>query len=160
MRAERAGPRPDWAPGPAALGPWDPVVRPGDAPVSSAVGRLNRACRAEGGQTSVEYIAVLVVVAALIGALVVAGPGIGDSVASAMRSVMCVFDGVACAGPADVAGEPRNPDGEGGGPPGRADAEPQADDDDGGGGWLDRLGPVGDVLDQGGQLVGGFGSQL
>jgi pretoxin HINT domain-containing protein len=101
---------------------------------------------------------VLVVVAALIGALVLAGPGIGDSAASAMRSTMCMFDGAACGGQADVAGGPANQDGEGGAPPGQADAEPQADED--GGGWLDRLGPVGDVLDQGGQLISGFGSQL
>ncbi len=105
---------------------------------------------AESGQTSGEYLGVLLIVAALIGVLVVSAPGIGDSVSSSIRSAICMIAGVACDGPDTIAGGPE-------------EAQPTAeeeDDDDGDGGILDRLGPVGDALEQGGQLVGGFGAQL
>lgn len=107
---------------------------------------LRRVLRAQGGQTSGEYLGVLAVVSVLVAALVVANPGIGQSLADGMRQAICTIAGAGCEVGVDVA----SGDGGGGG----------GGEQDDGGSWLDRLGPVGDVLGQVGQFAEGFGSQI
>jgi hypothetical protein len=54
------------------------------------------------GQASIEYVAILLVVAALLGVAAVAVPGVGERVADAVRTAICIAGGDVCRG-ADAA---------------------------------------------------------
>lgn len=60
--------------------------------------RIRRAAvHGERGQTSAEYVGMLFVLVAVIAALLVAAPGIGDTVAGGIRTAICRITGGDCA---------------------------------------------------------------
>lgn len=55
------------------------------------------------GSTAAEYIGMVAVVAAVVAALLALAPGLGDMIASALRSALCEITGSDCgSGPGDV----------------------------------------------------------
>ncbi len=72
--------------------------------------------RSQRGQTSIEYLGVIVVVALLLGVLLKAAPGIGASVSGAIGAVIADADGTADGSRADTGGGARA-DGPSGGSP-------------------------------------------
>lgn len=55
--------------------------------------RLRRHLRDDDGQTSAEYLGVLVVIAVIVGALVIANPGVGGTLRDAIRATICAIGG-------------------------------------------------------------------
>jgi len=135
---------------------------------------LRRATGSEQGQTSAEFVALLLIVGALIAALLVARPGMSQMVADGVRTSLCMIFGSPCDGETAVAGNPDDVTDGLPGPP--ADGgEPGAGPD--GNGEPDGGGETGDVpggggesdddqafipyaIGQWGQFFGGAGAQL
>ena len=70
---------------------WDP----------GAVRRRLRGCR---GQTTVEWLVVMVGVVALAGVLVTTMPAAADTISSSFRSMVCKASGTSCPAPSDAGG--------------------------------------------------------
>src|SRR5438552_4059522 len=103
--------------------------------------------RAERGQTSVEYLGVIVVVAVIVAGLVAAGPGLGNVVGAGLRRAVCLISrNGSCPGApggATTVGSGHKPK-----------------DHGGGGVWgflKDRAGDVGDAAKATGGFVGDVG---
>lgn len=60
------------------------------------MGTMWGALRREEGQTAAEYIGVLMVLAAVIAALLLAAPGIGQTIVEGIRTALCQITGVGC----------------------------------------------------------------
>lgn len=66
------------------------------------------ALRREDGQTSAEYIGVIVVLAAVIAALLLGAPGVGRTITDGIKAALCQMIGSGCETPL-AEGEPKEP---------------------------------------------------
>lgn len=66
--------------------------------------------RDQKGQGTLEYAGVIALAAVLVVALLLAGPGLGDAVSSALRKAICTITGGSCGSPDRTAsGQPKEP---------------------------------------------------